>query len=318
MRLSNSKAKTYRRCPNKYRYKYVEKLRPKRKAMQLERGSWIHDLLMHHYDGEDWCAHHTKLTKQFYNLFEEEREDLGDLPEECGRIMRAYAQHYKAEDKQFVVVDSEMDEEVDLPNGQQFNFIIDLVLDDGDGLWLVDHKTVKKFMEADFMLLDTQSARYFWAAEQMGYTPLKGFIFNEIRTKPPAVPQLLKDGSLSLRKNIDTDVRTYYEEIRRHALDPRDYADILTRLARRGHTFFRRTKLPKDPPLVRQTLRELVQSGEEMVAAERRGRFPRTPEKSCKWECEYLDLCQTELLTGRWPEQLVKLQFERRQRESDK
>jgi hypothetical protein len=49
--LSNSKVKTWNRCPKQWEFKYIYGLRPKKKTIQLERGSWVHELLMVHYDG---------------------------------------------------------------------------------------------------------------------------------------------------------------------------------------------------------------------------------------------------------------------------
>lgn len=311
MRLSNSKIKTYRRCPNQYRYKYVEKLRRKKRVVQLERGSWIHELLQYHYDGEDWRERHQEKTKEFYNLFEEEREELGDLPAECLRIMKSYLRHWASEDKGWHVVDSEMNETIMLPNGIEFNFIIDLVVEENGGLWIVDHKTVKSFMDADFMLIDAQLARYHYALQQLGgYEPLRGIIFNELRTKPPTIPRLLARGGLSQAKNIDTDVGTYLREIRRHGLNPEDYRETLLRLARtKSNDFFRRTRLPKDRPLTRQLMRELGWTAQEIIDAERRQHFPRTPDKSCSWSCDYSDICIIELFGGD-ASQLIKSNFE--------
>lgn len=310
MRLSNSKIKTYRRCPNQYRYKYQMKLRKKKKAVQLERGSWIHDLLQHHYDGEDWKTRHRERTDDFYRLFEEEREEYGDLPGECLRIVRSYLRHWKAEDSRWHVIDSEMNEVIKLPNGIEFNFIIDLIVEENGSLWIVDHKTVKSFMDADFMLIDAQLARYHYAAEQLGYKPLRGIIFNELRTKPPTIPKLLVRGGLSEAKNIDTDVGTYLREIRRHGLNPEDYRDTLLRLARtKANDFFRRTRLPKDRPLTRQLMRELGWTAQEIARAERVNHFPRAPDKSCAWMCDYSDICIVELFGGD-PSQLIKSNFE--------
>src|SRR3954447_2121725 len=90
MRISNSKANTWRRCPQQYYYKYVMKLRKKRKAIQLYRGDWLHQLLMVHYDGYDWKDRQRTLEIEFNKLFDEEKEEYGDLPKETRRIMRAY------------------------------------------------------------------------------------------------------------------------------------------------------------------------------------------------------------------------------------
>lgn len=310
MRLSNSKANTWRRCPKKFQFKYELGLRPKVKGLPLTRGDWIHQMLQTHYEGRDWKGTHQDLTKQFYTLFEEEREELGDLPAETNRIMRSYLRRYKKEDKQYRVVDVELDEIVVLKPGLKFNFIIDLIVEDELGsLWLWDHKTVKNFMDEDFKLLDAQLARYFWAAEVMGYTPLKGVLFNEIRTKPPAIPQELKDGSLSKRKKIDTDYWTFATEIKRRGLDPAPYSDILHRLRQDKGRFFRRTTLPKDKRLTHRTMVELADTAREIQTAQRRNRFPRTVSKTCSWDCEYLDLCVTEYFGGD-TSSLIKANFE--------
>jgi hypothetical protein len=313
MRISNAKLKSYRRCPNAYRYKYVLGIKPKQRRVQLERGSWIHELLMVHNDGEDWRQRHRELSKQFANLWEEEREDLGDLPDECSRIMRAYLRTYRDDEQRFRVIDSELNEIVTLPNGLDLQVVVDVVLEDliDGGVWLRDYKTRDKFTKAESMMLDPQMTLYFWAMEYMGYKPLRGAEYDEIRTKAPSIPHRNQDGRLSKAKSIDTDVYTYMREIRRWELDPGDYSDILRHIAtNQKERFFRRTPIPKDPPVVRTTLREAVQTAQEILAAEQKERFPRTFDNSCNWQCEYRNLCITELYGGNI-EPLIKLNFEK-------
>lgn len=318
MRVSNSKVKVYRRCPNQYRYKYVMKLQPRAKSLQLERGSWIHELLQAHYDGEDWMDLHKTRTKEFYNLPEEIREDLGDLPSECRRIMRSYLRYWRDEDKHFFVVDSELDEIVTLPSGLEFHVIIDLIVEDlrTNLLWIWDHKTRKSFEASDNMLLDPQLTNYYGAATILGYKPLGGVLYNEIRTKAPAIPEMTQRG-LTRRKNIDTDVFTYMSALRKHGLDPVDYSEILRHIARgQPERFFRRRKLPKDRPMLRTMRRELVQSAREIRAAEDDVRFPRTFLTSCKWDCDYKNLCIAELHGGDISS-MIKLNFRRRKKEDE-
>jgi len=298
MRLSNSKANTFRRCPLKYKFKYVHKLEPKVKGLPLKRGDWLHQMLMQHYDGEGWKGIHAKLSKDFNNLFEEEREEYGDLPGETARIMRSYLRRWKREDQDYHVIDSEVDEILTLPNGDEFNFIIDLIVEDDMGLWLWDHKTVKSFMDPDFMLIDSQLARYFWGAEKMGYTPLQGVMFNEIRTKPPHIPEVLKSGRLSERSNMDTDLYTYLAAIKRLGQDPSTYRETLARLRDNTTRFFRRTQLPKDKPLTKRQMHELIMTADEIREAERLERFPRTVRKDCSWDCEFSDMCIVDLFGG--------------------
>lgn len=314
MRLSNSKVKTWRRCPKRYEFKYIYGLEPKKKGIALERGSWIHSLLEVHYDGGDWRDRHKELKMEFYSLFDEEREHLGDLPTECSRIMRAYLRHWKKADRNFVVVDTEMNETVTLPNGVELNVIVDLIVQELDTglLWAWDHKTRKKFGDEDDMVLDPQLTLYFKALEIMGYKPLGGVVYNELRTKPPTVPQPIKSGArLQKKKDIDTDVHTYMKAIEKHGFNPADYKDILLRLSRtKKDAFFKRTILPKDPPQVKTMIGELVMTRNEIRRAEKHNEFPRTFEpRQCKWDCPYLDVCVVQMHGGDI-ESLIQSDFE--------
>jgi hypothetical protein len=298
MQVSNSKLKTYRRCPNKYKYKYVLKLRPKAKALPLEKGTWMHSLLQAYYEGEDWVVIHKELTKSFNNMWDEIREQLGNLPDECWRIMRGYLRQYADDFERYKVIDTEMDEIITLPNGLRLNIIVDLIVEDmlEGGLWLWDHKFRAKLGDPDDMLLDPQLTLYYWGLERMGYRGIRGVLYNEVRTKVPTTPKLLARGGLSKAKNIDTDLYTYMKEIKRHDLDPRDYDDILGHIATNEEMrFFRRTPIPKDPPVVRTTMKEAIDTAIEIQRAEKQERFPRAFDSSCRWGCEFKDLCIAQL-----------------------
>lgn len=297
--LSNSKVKTWRRCPKQFEYKYIMGLKPKAKAIPLERGSFLHSLLEVHYDGFDWREKYQELADEFNGLFEEEREELGDIPGECKRIMTSYVKHYSKEDKSYKVIDSELDEIITLPSGIKFRMIVDLVVEEPDGgIWIWDHKTVGNFLPADFILLDSQLARYFWGMEYLGYKPLRGVMFNELITKPPTVPETLKNGTLTKRQNLASDVYTYYAEIKRQGLDPNDYLDVLKRLKANSDRWFRRTRLAKDKPLTDRLMDELVWSSHEIERAEATGEFPRSVNRDCQFMCSYLEPCAIELHGG--------------------
>lgn len=272
----------------------------------------MHELLQVHNDGENWKRKHKELTTKFNNLWDEEREELGDLPKECATIMKSYLRKYADDDQRYRVIDSEMDEVIELPNGLRINIIIDLIVEDliEGGLWIRDYKFRKNLSEADDMMLDPQLTTYFWGAEKMGYKPLRGAEYDEVRTKPPTVPAFLKSGNLSRAKNIDTDVYTYMREIIAHGLDPRDYTETLQLIAvREKDRFFRRTQLPKDPPVVKTMTKELVQTAIEIEQAETTGRYPRTFDASCKWGCAYKNICIAQL-HGADIDSMIKMGFE--------
>jgi hypothetical protein len=287
------------------------------KAIQLKRGDWLHQLLMVHYDGQDWRDRHAELTVKFMNLFEEEREDYGDLPAECSRIFRSYLQHYKDQDQGLRIVDSEIDETIELPNGDTFQFIIDLMVEEADGgIWIWDHKTVKSFMPADFMLIDAQLARYFWAAQKKFGITVRGVLFNELITLPPTTPELLKNGRLTERQNLKCDVYTYYRTIKEHGQDPKTYAKTLRRLQAQANRWFRRTRLPRDPALTRRLMHEMMMSSREMKEAIAFDHFPRTPDKSCTWGCDYLEPCTLQLAGGDISD-VVRLRYTTEKKEKD-
>jgi hypothetical protein len=300
VRVSHSRIKTWRRCEKQFDYKYVQKLRAKSKNKNLEMGSWIHELLMHYRDGEDWLKHHRELERKFNTYFEEERESLGhDMPEQCLRLIRSYIRQYgKKDQRDYKVVDTEMDEVVTLPNGLEVNVIIDLIVEDRKGgLWGWDYKTRTKFDPKDLILLDPQYSLYYGAMELMGYKRMQGFVVDEIRKKAPTVPKLLVRGGLSKTKSIDTDVWTYMAAIRNNGLNPDDYASILAHIAtNQKERFFRRTYFPKDPPVTKRVFREAVKSAQEIE--NHRGVYTRTVDHSCIYMCDYRDLCIVELHGG--------------------
>ncbi len=322
LRLSNSKANTWRRCPKQFHFKYELGLRKRGKALPLERGTWLHTLLEVYYAndpsheiflghgrsrgkpipvGTDWRKAHKVLTRQFNNLFDEEKEDLGDLPTEAFRIFTSYLNRYGKEDQaRWKVIDTELDEIITLPSGLRFQIIIDLIVEEPDGgLWIVDHKTVGRFMPADFMLLDAQLARYFWGAEHLGYKPLRGIMFNEVNTTAPTLPKLIRnDTELEKRQNLRCDYYTYLREVRRHGLELDPHREFLARLRSQHDLWFRRTRLPKDPPLIKTLMRELEETAVEIVAAQASGAFPRSAQKDCTWGCDYLHMCQVDLMGG--------------------
>lgn len=272
----------------------------------------MHELLMVHRDGHSWAHRHAVLTAEFNTLFEEEREELGDLPGDAARLMRSYLRTYPDDAKRYRVIHTELDERVEMPNGDMFRFIIDLILEDqvNGGLWLLDYKTLSRFLPDDFMLLDSQLARYFWAAKRLKLetpgSPLMGAIFDEIRTKAPTVPALLKSGRLTQKKDQDTDVTTYLWAMKKLDKTKEPWKDkvqfyypTLQRIkAQQEGRFFRRTFLPRDKPMTQQMMHELMMTANEIKRATRIGQYPRAVSKDCIWDCDYLDLCQIELQGG--------------------
>jgi hypothetical protein len=87
--------------------------------------------------------------------------------------------------------------------------------------------------------------------------------------------------------------------IKKHGFDPANYADILQLIAiRQKDKFFRRTPMPKDPHLIKTLRREALMTANDMARADAKGHYPRTFDKSCKWGCDYTDICIAQLRGG--------------------
>lgn len=312
--LSNAKANTFRRCEKKYEFRYVMGMRPKERAIALERGNWLHQLLMVRADGHDWRERHAMLRAQNWdNLFQEEREDLGgNLPEEAERLFKGYLAYYREEDKRWRTVDTEVDEIVEMPDGTRMNIIIDRIAEDlvDGGLWIWDYKTVTNFMPSDFMLIDTQLALYFWAARILGYHDLRGAIMDELITKPPTKPKTLKTGGLEKRKNIRCDAFTYFTCIKEAGLDPNDYRDFLKILQGKHDQWWRRTRMPRDADMVRQVVKEMIVTGRKIRYATKLGVFERTAIKNCTFDCPYLEPCAAQI-QGADIEPIMEIRYEK-------
>src|SRR5216110_2989536 len=80
--LTNSMVSAFRRCIKQTEYKYVHRLKPLRLGSPLKRGTWIHALLEEEAKGGDWKKLHKKYTAEFNQMFDEEKDFYGDLPNE--------------------------------------------------------------------------------------------------------------------------------------------------------------------------------------------------------------------------------------------
>lgn len=301
---TQSMLKSFRRCPKQAQYKYVDRLKPKQTSRPLREGDWGHKCLEAYFRGENWRTVHDRLTHQFGELFDEERDDLGDMPRNMERLLLGYFWHYQQET--WTVHDVEFTLEAELPDGTIFRVKIDLLVENEFGLWLVDHKFNKNLPSLNFRLLDIQSPLYVWAAIR-NKIPVQGFIWNYVRRKAPTVPQLTKTGRLSLRK-VDTDYPTLVRTIKEHELRPKLYREWLDRLKaqqyRHGQLqtspFFQRRVIERDPAMLKHFAREALHTSKRMHAYpfENVEIVERVPDRSCDWMCSYTDICTAEAFGG--------------------
>lgn len=309
--VTHSMIKAFRGCPRQTLYKQVDRLKPRILGQPLKRGTWMHYLLEEHHGGRDWKLMHKKLSAQFAELMDEEKDHYGDLPTECYRMMEAYVWHYH--DDPWTVHEVEFTLEAEFPDGTLYRGKVDALIENQFGLWIVDHKTHGNLPDHTFRILDAQSALYLWAAQKMGI-PIQGFIWNYLRAKTPSTPEMLKNGSRLSKRLGDTDYLTFTREVQRLKREEgyrinRSDVEMQRRLRAMRYVpgepqlspFFRRDILEKDDAMLKRV------AGEAYHTAKRMAKYPfhqrdiverNVDMFKCSRFCGYRDLCTVELMGG--------------------
>lgn len=305
--VTHSMIKSFRRCPRQTLYKQVERLKPRSVSKPLKRGTWIHALLECYYTGGDWLVEHKKWTARFNKLFVEEQDALGDLPREIKQLMQSYFWHYR-DDEDWITHEIEFTIETELPNGQLYRGKVDALVENDYGLYIVDHKSHKQLPDLTNRLLDPQSVLYVWAARREGI-PVKGFIWNYIKTEGPKPIKFNLDGAMS-KKQGATDYPTAFRSIRAEGHNPRTepFYSMLKSLQRQRYEhgatqlspFFRRDTLEKDDAMIERAVKEVLHTADRMRDYDfsDRDAVERVVDRSCEWMCGYRSLCLTELMGG--------------------
>tara|TARA_R100000458_G_scaffold59739_1_gene71489 strand:- start:3387 stop:4349 length:963 start_codon:yes stop_codon:yes gene_type:complete len=313
VKISQSKLKTFRRCPKQYEYKYIEGLEPTRKSVPLALGNWIHSMLEAHYKGEDWLETYGELTHKFNGFLAEEKEHYGDLPGISARLMNGYMDFWEEEDKNLEVISVEEEFEVDIGKGLLFKFKPDMIVKDKrDGMiscW--DHKSNKTLPDTEWRNTDIQSTLYLWALNQLGIK-VDQFIFNYIRTKPPTVPRMTKAGRMSKVK-IETDYPTLKSFIEENDLVIDDNLQTWLDNLKANSNFYKRISIAK-PQLLTNTMIEELYSTATMINfmdSDDDLAYYRVLNKACDWDCSFQDLCNADLMGSPQANQIRKQRYQK-------
>lgn len=342
MAYSQSKIKSFRRCQKQYAFRHDyapegKELVPRVPKLALNIGSWLHELQAAHHrrwaglkgKGTNWEKVQKQQERKFYAYFEEDREELGDLPAETRRLFTSYLRFWAGHDEDRYRVATlhdgspavEFMVEVPLTRwgiDDPFKGRLDLLVEDLEygGLWIWDAKWVTRIPDRDGRMMSPQALLYAWALQKMGYD-IRGFVFNYGRKKAPTVPHVLKRpaGQLSLAAKMDTDYYTYLSAIRdNHGKQWKHFARTVYRqklisLKHRDKLWFRRERIPVDKARMRQALTEFLVSVKQIERRVDPLKAPRTwLDYDCPRWCDYHDICVAEF-TGLNIEPLVKARY---------
>jgi hypothetical protein len=121
-------------------------------------------------------------------------------------------------------------------------------------------------------------------------------VYDYGRTKPPTVPQILKKGGVSKKKNMDTTLEVYCAQLKEvygddwKAMAKTEYKEMIERLRDRDVLWFRREPLPLDKPATTQAVKEFLISAKQ-IQRRPQNNPPRSYFYSCKFQCEYHGPC---------------------------
>jgi hypothetical protein len=294
-RTSHSKASTYRRCHHAYYKRYVLKLRRKLKGRPLQFGAIMHELIEAVANNENPLGHLKQIEKEQGKLFASQREELGDILEDAEDLIKEYEEYWSANSLEYTEY-----------NGKSAEFKFDVEISPGifaigkiDGLGiykrhqaLIEHKTARVIPNEDHRWRNLQGAIYVRIAELLKLPEIDGILWDYIRSKSPARPQVLKSGKMSQR-GLDTLPSRIRRTLRQHGLSEKAFSLMIKQAERNRSSYFQRIFSPVKPKVVNTLFKDFVDVSKEM--AERHGEVKdRNIDRHCEW-CEFEPLCRAEL-----------------------
>lgn len=340
--VSLSAVRLFRECEEAYYRRHVLGLSLDRKDYAMSLGNILHTYLSIYYlgikehilPGEAHLKAVISITIEYEAEIISEANRLWEKGDEADSIkIRGMVDHAKrianryfetrgrrdAEEHEILYIEQVLDTVI--VDGQAKNrSVLDLVtrhLSTGH-ICLWEHKTVGTIPDDIIRLQDLQTVLYKVIAEHELDLVFDRVVWNYLRTKEPTVPEQLKNGQLSQRKDLDSTWETYKNMLDILSIDETPYSEVKERLEGREITaFFPRFELPY---LANAALLLRDYATSVGVILERREQWKKgevAPVRSFSFRCnrcEFSLLCKTALLGGD-VEDAVRLKFKNRYRQ---
>lgn len=300
--VSYSSDRTAARCDQRYAYRYEERLKLRVKKVGLYRGDWIHQLLEHFRKTGKWKTKFKEVKAEMWDkLFDEEKEDYGkDFPQSVWDLFSHYVEYWAEEDKTYEIVSVEEKFELMTKYGFPIRWKMDCIKRDKDTghLVLFENKNKKTIPSSEERILQPQPHAYAHLYEKLTGHKIHKIVWDYIRTSPVPRPQVLKNGGLSIRK-INTDQRGYLESLKEAGIHPSDSEEWLT-ISSYVDSLPPTLSLERvvnvvNPHIGKRFVREWIERGVRLRGIT----VPLlTYTKDCKWDCDYYNLCQSDMRGG--------------------
>lgn len=298
-RVSHSKAGTWRRCRRAYWYKYVMKLRRKKKSRPLQFGTMVHSMLEAFANGDDPFELLDEMAKTQGKLFRAEVEAYGDIVEDVRCIMTEYFEYWDENSLVFQRINKKSAEhkfEIELRDGIMLVGKIDAKAWTPNKLsWIVEHKSFGHggIPNEDVRWRNTQSTSYTRVNDILGWKPVDGTCWDYLWSKAPSKPEILEKSGKMSKRGINTLPSRVLETLKEHDLNPADFKLLLESATKNRGNYFARIFNPTKKRVVDMLWADLLETATEM--AELHGKVKsRTIDKHCSW-CDFEPICRAEL-----------------------
>lgn len=298
IKISQSRAKTYRRCKQAFHYKYIEDLTKKAVRRPFQFGKIVHRMIEAYAEGDEPEKILEEIGIENQKLFAQEKEMYGNLIDDIRLIMDEYFNYWDETSLRYIPIKdqqgvrrlSEHPFEIEIETGIIFTGIIDgLSKTPENGLkWLTEHKTFKSLPNDDQRWRNLQAAVYLRAVDILGWVELDGICWDYIKSTPPKEPQLLKSGKLST-KQISTLPAIVKKTVAKHNLDIADYQNLVQMAEASIPDYFQRIFTPMGKDIIDVVFNDFVATAREI--ADYDNKPVRNIDLHCSY-CDYEPLCR--------------------------
>lgn len=238
--ITYSAIKTFLSCRKKFYYQYIRRLKPLEKPVYLDIGSAVHEAFEIWYTTKKIEDAHKKINTYFQERlpstddenYEEKLQTANNNHDISMRIFDRYVNQYQDDpDLEIIEVEKEFSlnaKEIGIDIDIEIKLKVDAIIKKGGIMYLMEHKTAAA-IDTNYkskLIVDLQSMFYIICLNALGY-PVKGVCYNVVKSKLPAMPELLKSGKLSMAKNRKPDLGEYIKAIEKYGLDQSDYESYL-------------------------------------------------------------------------------------------
>lgn len=350
--VSLSAVGLFQHCEQAYYYKYMQGVRRRIPDVPMRRGILVHEYLEAYYRQlldtiggrkakneyyvEQAMRAHQEALLKLQTTAQEQLAELGriaeiidsgdllhqlaELPAVTTRIAQRYfAAHGRQDAVDYEVLYVEEPVTVTLTNDACSTGVVDLITrrrrDGVIHLW--EHKSTISVPPTSVRLRDLQTLLYSAKVATLYDLEVDEIMWNYLRTKEPTVPDILKNGTVTTRKDLDTTWEVYADALRLTGADPMEekYVEMRQRLAGRENSVFFPRFIATTVLSADRVLDDYIRVAERIVQRRAEWEDGDTPVMHLSRDCERCDfspLCLA-TLTGGDPEALIGLRFSRRQ-----